>query len=344
MQFPPVLVNEPERLASLIRHDILDTKPETRFDEITKLGQRLFETSICLISLVDSDRQWFKSNQGLGAVQTSRAISFCAHAIAEEFPLVINDATQDIRFADNPLVLGEPHIRFYAGAPLVDDEGMALGTFCIIDSEVRKFASSDIQLLQALADIAMSEIELRTFERLQKPDRVSKNIDASTRAFSRSSFDVIFAAKCALADRENRSVNLILIDVDILAEADLQSSELGYERYAAIFADLVRQITKGRGLLSRLGRTRFAILLGGLEERRAEIMAQRILDSAQRLRVDKSREQLFLANAGVASRALNQQPAEVLLVAERCLEKANAVGKSLVFNSAELCRIEAMRA
>ncbi len=130
MQTPDIPDYEPERLAALQRLNLLDTESESRFDRITRLAQRLFQVPIALVSLVDSDRQWFKSKQGLDACETGRDISFCGHAILGSGIFEIPDATQDTRFADNPLVTGAPDIRFYAGAPLQSADGFNIGTLC----------------------------------------------------------------------------------------------------------------------------------------------------------------------------------------------------------------------
>src|SRR6185295_4780100 len=133
MTAAPVPPHESERLGALQRYEVLDTEPEQRFDDLTLLASHICETPIALITLVDAERQWFKSRVGLTTTQTPRAISFCGHAILKDDVMVVPDVSADPRFADNPLVTGEPHARFYAGAPLVSPGGQALGTLCVID-------------------------------------------------------------------------------------------------------------------------------------------------------------------------------------------------------------------
>ena len=162
MQEPVIPSNEALRIAALRSLNILDTPPEERFDRITRLAQRVFDVPIALVSLIDTNRQWFKSCQGLDASETPRSISFCGHAILHNVPLVIPDATKDLRFADNPLVTSPPDIRFYAGQPLKAADGSRIGTLCIIDRKPHFLTPSD---LDSLLDLAiMVENELNTVD------------------------------------------------------------------------------------------------------------------------------------------------------------------------------------
>ncbi|MEO0533487.1 MAG: PAS domain S-box protein [Cyanobacteria bacterium P01_A01_bin.123] len=157
----PLPTNEAQRLAKLSSYNILDTESETAYDDITHLVTQLLNVPIALVSLVDRDRQWFKSSQGLGVCQTNRDQAFCAHAILQPEVMVVPDATQDPRFADNPLVTGAPHIRFYAGAPLITPDGFALGTVCAIDTQPRTLSEDQQQSLQALSRLVVNQLELR---------------------------------------------------------------------------------------------------------------------------------------------------------------------------------------
>lgn len=153
---------ETDRLAALARYQILDTPQEPAFDRIVRLAALLLDVPIALISLVDADRQWFKARYGIDAPETPRAIAFCDHAIRGSSLLVVPDAELDPRFCDNPLVTGEMHVRFYAGAPLVTPDGFALGTICAIDRAPRQLNARDAAILAALAEQVLHELEVRS--------------------------------------------------------------------------------------------------------------------------------------------------------------------------------------
>ncbi|MGB0630141.1 MAG: GAF domain-containing protein [Alphaproteobacteria bacterium] len=134
----PIPENEDARIEALYSHDLLDTPTEGSFNALTRLAARVFSVPMALVSLVDRERQWFKSAHGLDTEETPRSISFCTYAIMQPDPLVVLDALEDDRFKDTPLVTGPPNIRFYAGAPLIDKKGFRLGTFCVIGTKPRK--------------------------------------------------------------------------------------------------------------------------------------------------------------------------------------------------------------
>ena len=157
----PLPGNETERLAALKEYHILDTGAEQSYDDITILAAHICKVPIAMISLVDEVRQWFKSKVGVDQQQTSRDVAFCAHAILQNGPFTVRDATKDRRFADSALVTGEPHIRFYAGIPLINPEGLALGTLCVIDRQPRRLSAAQLKALQALSRQVMALLELR---------------------------------------------------------------------------------------------------------------------------------------------------------------------------------------
>ncbi len=154
------LDDEERRLATLGRYGVLDTPPEQAFDDLTRLAAQVLGTPIALVSLIDRDRQWFKSRVGIEVCSTPRDMAFCAHAIHGDDVMVVEDALQDPRFANNPLVTGDPFIRFYAGAPLIADDGLALGTLCVIDRQPRRFDATQRETLALLARQVMAQLTL----------------------------------------------------------------------------------------------------------------------------------------------------------------------------------------
>lgn len=159
---PAIPADEPYRLAALHALSLLDTPREPDFNAIVELGQALFDVPTCLVTLVDTDRQWFKASVGLEAAETPRAVSFCGHAILQPDVFVVPDATRDERFHDNPLVTGPPHIRFYAGAPIRLPSGYTIGTVCILGPQPREdFHFSQQQRLARLAELAITAMTVR---------------------------------------------------------------------------------------------------------------------------------------------------------------------------------------
>ena len=153
--------SEHARLQTLNSYEVLDSPPEQIFDDLARLAASIAGTPIALVSLVDGKRQWFKAKIGLDAPETPRDVAFCAHAIRWPDVFVVPDATRDERFSTNPLVMGGPKIRFYAGAPLITHDGHALGTLCVIDTIPRNFSGSEREALRELAQQVMGQLELR---------------------------------------------------------------------------------------------------------------------------------------------------------------------------------------
>lgn len=193
--------NEKKRLKVLWQYEVLDTVPEALFDDLTELAARICEAPIALISLVDEKRQWFKSKFGTTVAETSRDISFCAHAIQQSDLFIVPDATKDERFARNPLVTSDPKIRFYAGAPLITADGYALGTLCIIDKVPRELRPDQKQALRILARHVVSQLELRRRSNELSDARQQNNRSQAELARLRVE---LATAQCALEKREPR--------------------------------------------------------------------------------------------------------------------------------------------
>lgn len=192
MKTATIPANEEARLTALRSYDLLDTEPEAWFDGLTKLASALLSVPIVLVSLVDRDRQWFKSRHGLAASETSRDVSFCAHVVAEGAPLVVPASARDPRFSDNPLVDHEPFVRFYAGVPLRTSDGHVLGTLCAIDHQPRDFSAEQLGLLELLAGQVMERFELRRARRVLVDVRArDERVFARSEALMRASEEAV---------------------------------------------------------------------------------------------------------------------------------------------------------
>lgn len=173
---------EADRLAALRRYDVLDTPPEEQFERIVRLAARWFDVPISLVTLLSENRLWFKACKGLDRCETAREVSFCKHNIYDEEVLVVEDATQDPRFRDNPMVTGPPGIRFYAGAPLIAPGGHVVGSLCVIDTEPRDAGAMDFEALKDMAAIVVDELELRASN--EKLEERRRQVQDLTRALT----------------------------------------------------------------------------------------------------------------------------------------------------------------
>ena len=253
MQEPPLPEDEIQRLDTLHCLALLDTPAEERFDRLTRMARRMFNVPIALVSLVDADRQWFKSCFGLPVSQTPRNISFCGHAILGNEPFIVPDATLDSRFADNPLVTGEPGIRFYAGYPLRVSNGCKLGTLCIIDHRPRELSPDDLDLFQDLATIAVRELEALELATLDELTLVS----------NRRGFMMLAQKSLNLAHRQGQAATLLFMDLDGFKKINDQFGHSEGDVALCAFANLMRAEFRSADIFARLGGDEFVVLLPG---------------------------------------------------------------------------------
>jgi len=251
MKFPGTPENEEERLKSLYMIDLLDTFDDERFERLTRIGKKLFNVSIALISLLDRDRQWLLACQGLNTRETTRDVSFCGHTIMQEGPLIVNDARLDERFHDNPLVTGEPFIRFYAGYPVHLPDGTVAGTLCLINTTPRDFSEDDIASLRDLAFIVEDEFQVID---MAMTDSLTGILNR--RGFYRSG-EKIFKE----LNRNKVPFNIIYFDLDNFKSVnDLWGHGEGDEVLKIFSAQLKQHLSTGE-IVGRLGGDEFAVLL-----------------------------------------------------------------------------------
>ena len=277
----PMPENEAQRLAALRRYGILDTPAEAPFDDLTALASFICNTPIALVSLIDEDRQWFKSEVGLGVRETPRDMAFCAHAILQDDVFVVPDAASDPRFATNPLVDADPLIRFYAGAPLVTDDGYKLGTLCVIDRVPRTLTEAQRAALQALSRQAITQLEMRrhladlheAYTRLHVVDRLKSEFvsmvshELRTPLTSiRGGLQLVLANGGMITDSDTRellagalnsSERLIRITNDILDMSKLEAGRVELHWTRGAVADVVATACAAVAHLPRaMGRVR----------------------------------------------------------------------------------------
>jgi diguanylate cyclase (GGDEF)-like protein len=254
------------RLDALYRYDVLDTPPEESFDRITRLAKAVLETPIALVSLVDRERQWFKSRQGLEASQTPRDISFCAQAIQYDVPLIVSDASEDPRFRDNPLVVSEPKIRFYLGVPLRTPGGHNIGTLCVIDRRPRQPSPGQIAVMQDLARLVMDELELR---------QIAMS-DSLTGAMTRRGFMPEAQQAFESARRYQRSLSCIVLDVDHFKSINDRHGHAAGDVVLRAITSACRRVIRSVDCFGRVGGEEFAIVLPETALVDAQAVAERL--------------------------------------------------------------------
>ena len=233
MKKPDIPKDEKSRLKSLKSLNILDTAPEERYDRLTRIANKLFGVPIALVSLVDENRQWFKSSFGLNVTETSRDISLCGHAILGDDIFVISDTHKDKRFSDNPLVLGDPNIRFYAGCPLRTRDGSKLGTMCIIDREPRNLKINDKNILKDLAAMVEREFELEQLV----------IIDELTKISNRSGFMLFAEQSLNFSRRKVLPATLVFFDLNKFKTINDTYGHAEGDKALTIFADNIKKVS-----------------------------------------------------------------------------------------------------
>jgi diguanylate cyclase (GGDEF)-like protein len=252
---PPTPSDETRRLEALRRLKLLDTPPEERFDRVTRLAKQVFSTPIALVSLVDADRQWFKSAQGLDAPETPRNISFCGHAILDDKIMIVNDASEDQRFCDNPLVCDDPNIRFYAGYPLSAPDGSRVGTLCVIDRVPREITAEQAQLLRELGRMVEEE--------LVSADLATS--DPVTSLSNRNGFLVIAEHLLSMCVRTEQPATMLLVHFQNLQEIDDQVGRDAGDAAAVQLAHHLLSTFRNSDLVARLASDLFTVLLAGTD-------------------------------------------------------------------------------
>ncbi|BCA93971.1 GGDEF domain-containing protein [Legionella antarctica] len=245
--------NEIQRLQALQNLNILDTKSEERFDCITRVAQNLFHVPIASVSFVDKEREWFKSKYGLQFEETPREISFGAHVILKEEIMIVNDALNDIRFKDNPLVLGNPEIRFYLGCPLKIKGLYNIGTLCLIDHKAQQFSDADIGIVKDLAAIVEAEF-----------DAHCSTIDELTSLSNRQGLLPVGKQIIKRCNQFDRNLLLLYFDINNLKSINDKYGHDEGDKVLKIFAQQLLKNFRGSDAFARLGGDKFCVLCPGM--------------------------------------------------------------------------------
>lgn len=270
MKSPENPGNEAQRLTSLRESGILDAGEPARFDRLTRLARSLFNVPVAMVSLVDEESLVFKSCNGLRYANLPRNTSFCGHVILSETPLIVPDARQDIRFNDNPLVLGEPHIRFYAGCPLRLPDGALVGSFCLLDTQSRNFSAQEAGLLQDLAAIVEDEFKAIA----------EATTDSLTGLFNRRGFEHLANFAIASAHRRAEPLTLGWIDLDKFKQINDTYGHAEGDFALREMARLLIESFRDTDLLVRHGGDEFGILFSDTDESGAWIAMQHLMQEA----------------------------------------------------------------
>lgn len=279
MQAPEIPQGDQSRLQTLRSLGILDTAPEERFDRLTRTARRVFRVPIALVSLVDETRQWFKSCQGLNVSETPRDISFCGHAILGDGVFIIPDTWEDDRFSDNPLVVNEPRIRFYAGCPLRAMDGQKLGTLCLIDQNPRSFDQEDQDALKDLA--SMVEQELAAFQ--------MATVDELTNISNRRGFMMLAQYSLDFCTRQSIPASLVFLDLDKFKSINDRFGHAEGDRALVLFADQIKGTCRDSDLFARLGGDEFVVLLTNTIRTIAEGVVAKFTDAVKKANQEAAR-------------------------------------------------------
>ena len=272
-------LNESQRLRAIRSYEILDSLPELEFDALARVAAHSFGTPIALIAMMDSDRLWFKSKIGLDVPELDRKIAFCAHAIMHPAEaLVVEDLRADERFAGNPLVAGAPHIRFYAGAAIVDPAGQPLGTIAVLDAVPRLFNGQQRETLQDLATLVVTALTGR--RRALDLERLALN-DYLTGIGNRAQFDRSMEASFRRAGRSGEIFTVLCLDLDGFKDVN---DRLGHAAGDEVLCEVARRLSRVVRLgdtLARIGGDEFAVIMGHGGSDAAAVLARRIVDGVR---------------------------------------------------------------
>ena len=316
-----MLIDEKQRQDALEREKITDTPRDEAFDRVVRLACAALEMPVGAITFVEAERQWIKAAEGTDVAETPRGESFCTHAILDNDVMVVEDATQDPRFCNNPHVTAAGGIRFYAGAPITTKDGFRLGALCVVDHVQRKITARHCSLLKDMADVVVSEMQLRH----------TAGTDKLTGLYNRQFLDELGSREIARARRQGSALTAALIDADKFKHIN---DTYGHPAGDAVLCGLgpaIKRVLRATDILARYGGEELVLLLPGTSLKQAAPVLERLRKNVADMKVPEVKGHQVTASIGAAElRDSDRTIADLLARADRALYVAKQAGRNRV--------------
>ncbi|WP_167147179.1 sensor domain-containing diguanylate cyclase [Pseudomonas sp. OTU750018] len=338
MLSPEMPCDEVLRQQILDDNELVDTPADAYLDTLVRVVREVFGVKTVLISLIDHDRQWFKSRIGLEITETPRTISFCAHAILGTQPFIVEDTHNDLRFHDNPVVINNPQIRFYAGQPLLSEEGQPLGTLCMIDPEPRQLTAKQLRLFVDMAVLVEGYLKLRHVsaqtaklrEALSREQRKTM-LDPLTQLWNRAGLNHFLLKQEQQADELGLHLGVLFCDLDHFKRINDQYGHAAGDQVLWETARRINAAVRPHDIVTRSGGEEFVVLLQVHDEQELLHIAERIRNTLSKEPIELDEQQLSLTiSIGAALRTPSETPNEAMNRADQALYQAKGNGRNRV--------------
>lgn len=338
MLSPEMPCDEVLRQQILDDNELLDTPADAYLDTLVRVVREVFAVKTVLVSLIDHDRQWFKSRIGLDITETPRTISFCAHAILGTQPFIVEDTHNDLRFHDNPVVVNNPQIRFYAGQPLFSEEGQALGTLCLIDPAPRQLTNKQLRLFTDMAVLVEGYLKLRHVSAQTEQLRAALSreqrktmLDPLTQLWNRAGLDHFLPRHQQQADELGLSLGVLFCDLDYFKKVNDNHGHAAGDQVLWETARRISAAVRPQDVVTRSGGEEFVVLLQVHDEHELLQIAERIRSSLSKEPVETDNQPLHLTiSIGAALRAPQEPPTATMNRADQALYQAKGNGRNRV--------------
>ncbi|MCE5364646.1 sensor domain-containing diguanylate cyclase [Pseudomonas anguilliseptica] len=338
MLSPEMPCDEVLRQQILDDNELLDTPADPYLDTLVRVVREVFAVKTVLVSLIDHDRQWFKSRIGLDITETPRTISFCAHAILGTQPLIVEDTYNDLRFHDNPVVINNPQIRFYAGQPLFSEEGQPLGTLCLIDPAPRQLSDKQLRLFIDMAVLVEGYLKLRHVSAQTEQLRAALSreqrktmLDPLTQLWNRAGLDHFLPRHQQQADELGLSLGVLFCDLDYFKKVNDNHGHAAGDQVLWETARRISAAVRPQDVVTRSGGEEFVVLLQVHDEHELLQIAERIRSTLSKEPVETDNQPLHLTiSIGAALRSAGEPPSSTMKRADQALYQAKGNGRNRV--------------